>query len=104
MNHGDLQKRLLFTLHRGLLELRGLALGMKHSNKYFILNKPQIVDQIADLSDILEFIPGCWDSSGIDEARLEVIRQSFLSYKEKHPQSTFDYIRYLDIDEPPDRF
>ena len=109
MNCSDLEKRLLFILHRGCVEMRLLALGIQN-DKDILLKRPQIGTQIADLADILEFIPGCFNPphpslpSHTIMSRIAILRESFIAYKKKHPLSTFDYIRYLDVDDPPEHY
>jgi len=75
----DLERRLLFILHRGFVESRLLAnAGMQQ--------------QIFDLADALEPIPGwmlTWESRRLDEVR-ELLRV----YETKHPNA-FCYSDYL---------
>ena len=87
------QHRLLYVLHRGCVEARLLAMGNQN-------------EQIAFLMDILELIPGCMNETHSDEKKsyIEIIRQAFYEYKIKFPTSNFDYIRFLDIDDPPKCF
>jgi hypothetical protein len=85
----DLAKRLLFILHRGLTEARNLGLGAGQ-------------EQIADLADALEILPGTIDHW--DDQRLETIRFVLRNYAEKYPSSTYDYSAYLEKYEPPERF
>lgn len=85
----ELQRRLLFVLHRGLLEAR-------------LLSKEGSGEQIFDLTDALEQIPGYLDSW--EPAHLESIRFNLKTYAKRHPQSTFNYLRYLEVDPTPNRF
>jgi len=88
------QQRLLFVLHRAIIEARLLALGKQS-------------EQIYELMDILDLVPICineLNSLNENESYLDIIRQSFVAYKEKYPTSQFDYIRYLDIDDPPEQY
>ena len=81
--------RLLFILHRGLTEIRNLALAAEH-------------EQIADLADALEILPGMvehWDQEKADLTHF-VLR----TYEGKYPSRAYDYEAYLDKYEPPDRF
>ena len=89
----DLQRRLLYILHRGCVEARLLAMGKQY-------------EQIFHLMDILELIPGCINQIDLDEKKpyIEIIRQSFLEYQKKFPSSCGNYNRILDIDEPPERY
>jgi hypothetical protein len=81
--------RLLFILHRGLVEIRNLALAAGH-------------EQIADLADALEILPRMvehWDQEKADLAHF-VLR----NYEGKYPVRSYDYEAYLDRFEPPDRY
>jgi hypothetical protein len=89
MRQQELQRRLLFILHRGLVEARLLAQAKKHQ-------------QLFDLADALEPIPGYMDRW--EEQHLKAIRFNLKTYREKHPSSSFDYLRYLDVDPPPGHF
>jgi hypothetical protein len=83
----DLVRRLLFILHRGLTEVRNLAC--------------QENEQIADLADALEILPGiidCWQDDHID-----LIRSILRTYEDKYP-TAYDYLAYLDQYQPPQRF
>ena len=89
MNTQERQRRLLFILHRGLVESRLLAQGNK-------------VEQLFDLADALEIIPGHVDQW--DDRNLDAVRFSLKNYRDKYPSPSFDYLRYLDIDPVPERF
>jgi hypothetical protein len=83
----DLQRRLLYILHRGLVEIRLLA-------------KSGQVDQAADLADLLEVIPG-WL---IDETKAlprREIENDLKAHEEKYARS-FKYSDFIDRYEPPD--
>jgi hypothetical protein len=86
---GDLAKRLLFILHRGLTQARNLALAQGQS-------------QIADLTDALEILPGLLDRWNDDH--LEMIRFVLKSYQDKYPGQAYDYLANLDQYDPPERF
>jgi hypothetical protein len=88
MNQEELRRRLLFILHRGFVETRLLGQAQKHQ-------------QVFDLADALETIPGYLDVW--EERYLESIRFNLKTYRQKYPGS-FDYLRYLDVDAPPGRF
>ena len=88
MTH-ELQRRLLFIIHRGLVEARLLAQAKKH-------------EQLFELTDTLEPVPGYMDNW--DERHLELIRFNLQKYRDKYPSPSFDYFRYLDVDPPPQRF
>ena len=85
----ELQRRLLFIVHRGLVEARLLAQAKKH-------------EQLFDLADALEPVPGYMDNW--DDRHLEIIRFNLKKYRDKYPSPSFDYSRYLDVDPPPQRF
>jgi hypothetical protein len=84
-----LARRLLFILHRGLVETRNLAL--KHGDK-----------QIADLADALEVLPSLMDRW--EDGHLEVIRSILETYQKAFPGSGYDYLGYLENDGAPERF
>jgi hypothetical protein len=83
------QRRLLFILHRGLVETRLLAQG-RHN------------EQLFDLADTLEVIPGRIDRW--EECDIDLLRFNLQKYREKYPTSLCDYVRYLDRDPVPERF
>jgi hypothetical protein len=85
----ELQRRLLFIVHRGLVEARLLGQAKKH-------------EQLFDLADALEPMPGYMDNW--DDRHLEIIRFNLMKYRDKYPSPSFDYLRYLDVDPPPQRF
>jgi hypothetical protein len=89
MDHQELERRLLFVLHRGFVEARLLATVHKHR-------------QIFDLADALEPIAGYMDRW--EEQHLPVIRFNLANYRKKYPNPSFDYLGYLDIDPQPERF
>jgi len=80
----DLQRRLLFILHRGLVDLRLLAQGKKHQQAF-------------DLADALEPLPG-WMASWKD-AHLDLLREHLDAYAQKYPDA-FMYRDYLDKYDP----
>jgi len=61
----DLQRRMLFILHRGLVESRLLAQAGKH-------------EQVYDLADALEPIPG-WLAAGTSEY-VDAVRENLESF------------------------
>lgn len=78
----DLRRRILFILHRGFTEVRNLALIGGST------------EQIADLADALEIIPGMllrWDADQWD-----MLRFVLKNYEDKYPTGRFDYTPYLD--------
>jgi hypothetical protein len=81
----DLQRRLLFILHRGLVEARLLAQAGKHQ-------------QVFDLADALEPLPG-WLESWKDEY-LGAIRANLETYAAQHPDA-FRYLDFIDKYDPP---
>jgi hypothetical protein len=84
----DLAKRLLFILHRGLTEVRNLA--------------GQGQEQIVDLADALEILPGIIDHWQDDH--LDLIRFVLRTYEDKYPTRAYDHLAYLEKYEPPERF
>lgn len=85
----DLARRLLYILHRGLVQARNLALARGD-------------EQIADLADALEILPGmmnCWN-----EGHLEMVRFVLKTYQDKYPGGSYDYLADLDKYAPPERF
>jgi hypothetical protein len=85
----DLAKRLLYILHRGLIEIRNLALA-------------QGQEQIADLADALEILPGFFERW--QDSHLEMIRFVLRTYQGKYPGGAYDYLANLDRYPPPDHF
>jgi hypothetical protein len=85
----DLAKRLLFILHHGLVDIRNVALAARNQ-------------QIADLADALEILPGIIDHG--EEDRLELVRFALRSFQEKYPGRPFDYLAHVEKYPPPDRF
>jgi hypothetical protein len=85
----EIRRKLLFILHRGLVEARLLAQAKKH-------------DQLFDLADAFEPIPAYMDNW--QDSHLEAIRFNLGNYRNKYPNPSFDYLRYLDIDPTPPRF
>jgi hypothetical protein len=89
MDIQERQRRLLFILHRGLVEARLLAQGKK-------------MDQLFDLADTLEIIPGFADRW--EDRNIEAVRFALKNYRDKYPSLSFDYLRYLDVDPVPEHF
>lgn len=89
MDTHERQRRLLFILHRGLVEARLLAQGKN-------------IEQLFGLADALEIIPGSIDRW--DDRNLEDVRYCLKNYRDKYPSPSFDYVRYLDTDLPPAKF
>jgi hypothetical protein len=85
----DLAKRLLFILHRGLTDIRNMALNAEQ-------------EQIADLADALEILPGIIDHW--EDDRLDMVRFVLENYEKKYPVRSFDYSVYLEKYEPMERF
>lgn len=80
----DLRRRLRFLIHRGIVEIRNLGYAGGHDA------------QIADLADILEFLP---EFLGEDrEPNFAVIREQFEGYAARYPESNYNYLAYLDGD------
>jgi hypothetical protein len=85
----DLGRRLLFILHRGLVQTRNLALAAQN-------------EQIADLADALEILPGLLDRG--DENDLETVRFALRNFQDKYPGSAYDFLASLDHNAPLERF
>ncbi len=88
VTESDLHKRLLYILHLGLVEVRNLALAGGQ-------------EQIADLADAMEILPGLVDKGGSDE--LDLIRNVLKDFQEKY-QSNYDFPRRFEEYEVPERF
>jgi hypothetical protein len=84
----DLHRRLLFILHRALVESRLLAQAGR-------------AQQVLDLADALEPLPG-WMAAWKDEY-LDAIRSNLETYAKKYP-SAFCYLDFIDRYEPPSGF
>lgn len=85
----DLENRVLFILHWGLVEARNLALCGKHQ-------------QISDLADALETLPS--ELHEWKQDSLESIRFNLKTYQEKYRGESYDYLKYLEREDPPERF
>ena len=59
-------------------------------------------EQIADLADALEILPGLLDHW--DEKDAETIRFVLRNYQEKYPGSAYDFVASLEQQAPPERF
>lgn len=81
----DIQRRLLFILHRALVEARLLAQAGK-------------TQQVHDLTDAVEPLPG-WMAAWKDEY-LEAVRFNLETYLTKYPDA-FGYLDFIDKYEPP---
>ena len=82
-------RRIAYILHLGLVEIRNLA-------------SPQNCEQVSDLADALELLPRFLEHAAEEDVQL--IRHVLSNYRQKYPQSSFDYLAYLDGDEPPETF
>jgi hypothetical protein len=85
----DLARRLLYILHRGLIEVRNLALAAEQ-------------EQIADLADALEILPGMIDRWNDDS--LTMARFVLETYQRKYPGGGYDHLATLEQYPPPDRY
>ena len=77
----DMEKRLIFVLHRGLVEARLLAIS-------------QQTEQLHDLADALEPIPGHlfrWRRENLD-----AISKNLHTYQEKYCGKCFEYVAFLE--------
>jgi hypothetical protein len=78
----DLQHRIRFLVHWGLVEIRNLAYSGGHD------------DQIAHLADVLEFLPRFLGED--KQPNFEVVREQFENYVKRFPDTGYDYLGYLD--------
>lgn len=85
----DLTRRLGYILHLGLVEIRKLA-------------GPQHCEQVADLADALELLPRFLQQATAQD--LDLIREVLRNYQERYPQCTFNYLAYLDGEQPPEKY
>jgi len=84
----DLRERLLFVLHRGLVEIRLLAQAGK-------------VDQMRDLADILEVMPSWLSNGSKDNPSAASIKAELQRYEQRYPEA-FKYSDFVDkYDVPP---
>jgi len=81
--------RLLYILHRGLTEIRNLALDSGQG-------------QIADLADALEILPGMVENWNDDKS--EMAHFVLQNYQSKYPGRAYDYVGQLDRQQVPERF
>ena len=85
----ELTRRLLYILHYGLCDIRNLALGQGH-------------DEIAELADALEILPGMIDHW--DEDRADMVHFVLANYQSKYPGRAFDYVAHAEQYDTPERF
>ena len=83
----DLEKRLLYILHRGWVEARLLAMAQR-------------AEQLQKLADALEPIPG-YLLRGPEDC-LDLIRFNLGLYEEEYRGRCFDYLAILDQAEVPE--
>lgn len=84
----DIRRRVLYILHRGLVEAR-------------LLVKERRYDQVFDLADALEQLPGFLDKWR--DEYMDYIRANLKEYRTKYPSTSFDYLREFDVYPIPDR-
>jgi hypothetical protein len=84
----ELQRRLLYILHLGFVEVRNLALATGQ-------------EQIADLADAMEIIPRLINSCS--EEDLGLIRSVLETYQDKY-HASYDYPARLDEYDAPDSY
>ncbi len=82
-------RRMLFVLHRGLVEARLIA-------------QRDACTQLFDLMDALDPLPG-YLNEWTDE-NLDYIRSNLVAYTDKYGRGSFDYPAYIDQHEPPESF
>jgi hypothetical protein len=85
----DLVKKLLFILHQGFVEGRNLALQAGH-------------EQIADLCDAMEILPGLIENW--QDEHLDLVTFVLKNYRDKYPGRNFDYLAELEKYPVPERF
>jgi hypothetical protein len=85
VREATLHRKLLYILHRGLVELRNLALARESAQR------------LVDLSDTLEVLPSLMDQW--EDGHLDLIRRLLADYQAKYSGSTFDYLSILDTEE-----
>jgi hypothetical protein len=78
----DLRERVLYVLHRGLVEIRLLAQAGK-------------LDQVRDLADILEVMPGWLSDGSKDNPSAASIKADLQLYEQRYPGS-FNYSDFID--------
>ena len=83
----ELKRRLLYILHRGLVEARLLAQAGQ-------------TQQLHDLADCLESIPAYM--SRWREEDVEIIKASLETYRNKYPGNRFNHWEFLDRYVPPE--
>jgi hypothetical protein len=83
-----MRRRILFILHRGLVDIRNLA------------GTAGCAQQIHDLADALEIIPKCIDRCTDED--IELVRFVVDDFQKKYPHGRFDYLSYLESDDPFD--
>jgi hypothetical protein len=81
----DLERRILFILHRAFVEMR--LLGSAGANI-----------QVQDLSDALEVVPG-WLTAWQDDY-LDILKENLKAYQSKYPNA-FDYLGFIEKYDPP---
>ena len=81
--------RLLYILHRGLTEIRNLALNSGN-------------EQIADLADALEILPGMIENWNQEQS--EMAHFVLQAYQNKYPGRAYDYVGELDRQDVPEGF
>lgn len=84
----NLERRLLFILHRAFVDTRLLAQAGK-------------MQQVHDLADALEPLPA-WLASWKNEY-LEAMRSNLEKYAAKYPNA-LGYLDFIDKYDPPDKF
>jgi hypothetical protein len=86
----DITKRLLFILHRGLVQMRNLATASGEQ-------------QISDLTDSLEIIPGLLDHW--EDGRMQLLREILRNHQGKYPSAElYNYLAQLEEEVSLDHF
>jgi hypothetical protein len=81
--------QLLYILHRGLTEIRNLALASGQ-------------EQIADLADALEILPGMIENWNNDQS--EMAHFVLQAYQSKYPSRAYDYVGQLERQDVPEQY
>lgn len=84
----EISRRLLYILHRGLTQIRNLASAGGS-------------EQIAELADTLEILPGMVDHWKDED--LEMVRFVLRNYEAKFP-SSYNYLAAFEDNPVPERF
>jgi hypothetical protein len=85
----DLSRRLLYILHRGMVEARNLSYA-GHS------------EQVADLADAMEYLPILMLKWNQHSDSWEMVRHVLKTYEDKYPTGRYEYTPYLEQNPLPE--